>query len=37
LEKGLKAAVVTGCTFRGGKPVDDRSGADVQVGLNTTH
>ena len=37
LEKGLKAATVTGCLFRGEKPVADRSGADVQIGLNGTH
>ena len=35
LEKGLKAASIFGCAFRGPKPVDDQSGADVQVGLNT--
>ena len=37
LEKGLKAATITGCLFRGEKPVADRSEADVQMGLNTTH
>jgi hypothetical protein len=37
LEKGLKAATVLGCTFRGGQAVTDQSGADVQIGLNTTH
>jgi hypothetical protein len=35
LEKGLKAATILGCTFRGPQPIDDQSGADVQVGLNT--
>jgi len=33
LEKGLKAATVFGCCFRG-KGVEDQSGGDVQVGLN---
>ena len=36
LEKGLKAATVTGCLFRGDRSVIDTSEADVQVGLNTT-
>ena len=36
LENGLKAASVFGCAFRGPQPVEDHSGADVQVGLNTT-
>lgn len=35
LEKGLKAATILGCTFRGPQPIDDQSGAEVQVGLNT--
>lgn len=35
LEKGLKAATIFGCTFRGPQPIDDQSGADVQIGLNT--
>jgi hypothetical protein len=35
LEKGLKAATVFGCCFRYAKGVEDLSGADVQVGLNT--
>jgi hypothetical protein len=35
LEKGLKAASVVGCNFRGPKPVDDQSGADVKLGFNT--
>lgn len=34
LEKGLKAASVFGCAFRGPRAVDDQSGADVQLGLN---
>ncbi|MHB1034717.1 MAG: glycosyl hydrolase family 28-related protein [Pirellulales bacterium] len=37
LEKGLTAATVTGCLFRGERPVLDSSGGDVQVGLNATH
>lgn len=37
LDKGLKAATITGCLLRGEKPVSDNSGADVQVGLNTSH
>ena len=36
LQKGLTAATVTGNLFRGQNPVADDSGADVQVGLNTT-
>ncbi|MBN1851483.1 MAG: hypothetical protein JW829_02120 [Pirellulales bacterium] len=37
LEKGLTAAVIKGCLFRGTKAVsDNNSGADVQIGLNTT-
>jgi hypothetical protein len=35
LEKGLKAATIFGCCFRGAKGVEDQSGADVQIGLNT--
>jgi len=35
LEKGLKAATILGCCFRGAKGVEDQSGGDVQVGLNT--
>jgi len=35
LEKGLKAATVSGCTFRDSRAVTDDSGADVQIGLNT--
>ncbi len=36
LEKGLKAATISGCLFRGEKPVVNGSGGDVQTGLNTT-
>jgi len=36
LEKGLKAATIYGCTFRGQPGVEDLSGADVKIGLNTT-
>ena len=35
LEKGLQAATILGCCFRGAKGVEDQSGGDVQVGLNT--
>ncbi len=35
LEKGLKAATILGCCFRGAKAIDDQSGGDVQIGLNT--
>ena len=35
LEKGLKAATIMGCAFRGPQPIQDESGADVQIGLNT--
>jgi hypothetical protein len=35
LEKGLKAAAILGCCFRGAKGVEDQSGGDVQIGLNT--
>ena len=35
LEKGLKAATVLGCTFQGPDAMEDRSGAEVKVGLNT--
>jgi hypothetical protein len=37
LEKGLKAATVLGCLFRGPQAIADQSGADVQIGLNTSH
>jgi Pectate lyase superfamily protein len=37
LERGLKAAAIVGCTFRGPQAIVDQSGADVQTGLNTTH
>ena len=36
LEKGLKAAAIFGCTFRGPAAIQDQSGGDVQIGLNTT-
>lgn len=36
LEKGLKAAAIYGCAFRGKQAIKDDSGADVQIGLNTT-
>jgi hypothetical protein len=36
LQKGLKAATVLGCAFRGTKPIEDQSGAEVQTGVNTT-
>jgi hypothetical protein len=35
LEKGLKAASIFGCAFRGDKAVENASTADVQVGMNT--
>jgi hypothetical protein len=35
LERGLKAATIFGCTFRGSQPIQDDSGAEVQTGLNT--
>ena len=37
LEEGLTAATITGCTLRGEDGIVDNSGADVQIGLNTTH
>lgn len=36
LEKGLKAATITGCLLRGNKGIIDDSDADVQIGFNTT-
>lgn len=36
LEKGIKSASIFGCAFRGSKAVEDASGADVQIGLNTS-
>ena len=36
LEKGLKAATVLGCTFRGQNAVEDQSSAEVKTGLNTS-
>jgi hypothetical protein len=37
LEKGLTAATITGCLLRGEGGIEDKSGADVKVGLNTSH
>jgi hypothetical protein len=37
LEKGLKAAAIFGCAFRGPQAIANESGADVQIGLNTSH
>jgi len=37
LEEGLVAATIMGCTLRGDEGIIDNSGADVQIGLNTTH
>jgi hypothetical protein len=37
LERGLTAATITGCLFRGDDAVADTSGADVQIGLNARH
>jgi hypothetical protein len=37
LEKGVNAATITGCLLRGDSGIIDNSGADVQIGLNTTH
>jgi hypothetical protein len=37
LEKGLTAATITGSLLRGEKGIEDTSGADVQIGLNSTH
>jgi hypothetical protein len=36
LEKGLKAATVLGCSFRGPNAIEDSSGAEVKIGLNTS-
>ena len=36
LEKGLKAATITGSLLRGKKGIIDNSDADVQIGFNTT-
>jgi hypothetical protein len=36
LEKGLQAASIFGCAFRTNKSVENTSGADVQIGLNTS-
>ena len=37
LQKGLNAGTVVGCLFRGPQAITDQSGADVQIGLNTSH
>ncbi len=37
LEKGLVAATITGCLLRGERGILDNSGANVQIGLNTTN
>ncbi len=36
LQKGLKAATISACLLRGEDAIQNDSGADVQVGLNTT-
>jgi len=36
MDKDLVAATITGCLLRGDKSILDNSGADVQIGLNTT-
>jgi hypothetical protein len=36
LDKGLKAAAIFGCAFRGDKAIQDNSGAQVQLGQNIT-
>jgi hypothetical protein len=36
LERGLAAATIYGCLLRGDNGIADESGADVQIGLNTT-
>jgi len=36
LERGLKAATIIGCLVRGEGAILDESGADVQVGMNTS-
>lgn len=36
LEEGLAAATISSCLLRGKGGIVDRSGADVQIGLNTT-
>jgi hypothetical protein len=37
LEKGLVAATITGCLLRGENGIEDKSGGDVKIGLNTSH
>ncbi|MDB6059168.1 MAG: putative Endopolygalacturonase, partial [Verrucomicrobiales bacterium] len=36
LDKGLKAATIFGCAFRGDKAIEDNSGAQVRTDLNIT-
>ena len=36
LEKGLKAATISGCLFRRPDAVEDLSGAEVKIGMNTS-
>jgi len=36
LEPGLKAASIFGSTFRRARPVENRSGGEVEIGLNTS-
>jgi hypothetical protein len=36
LEKGLKAATITGCLLRGKDGIVNESEGDVQMGMNTT-
>ncbi len=37
LEKGLMAATIFGRALRGPQAITNQSGADVQIGLNTSH
>jgi hypothetical protein len=37
LEPGLVAATISACLLRGHNAILNRSSADVQTGLNTTH
>jgi hypothetical protein len=36
LKQGLTAATIFGCLLRGADGIIDNSGADVQIGMNTT-
>lgn len=36
LDKGVKAATISGCAFRGDKAIEDKSGAQVRMDLNIT-